>query len=1439
MGPKPKQIKEKRTRRAAQKSTPAGRKSSPPQESLISLSREPILVVRQSDLRIIDANAATCELYEYTFAELKDLTILELSPDRERNVAQNRLQRSSRGRKEFQHLSRSGNSIFVEFDNVPTTYGGVQAYLCLIHDITTRSQLVRALLESDATNREIIENASDMIYTHDLEGNFTSGNRAVTKFLGYTREDYLGMNIRKMVHPDDQGIAVNSIREKLSGAAPPRPYSLRVFDKAGNIRTIEVNTRLVYRDGKPFAVQGIARDVTERDRIQAALRESESKFRAVAESAPCAIVIYQENHLVFANPMAEKVSGYSAKELVSFPELWGLAAPEDQAGVRERAERRLRGETVPDNYEFRIQTKSGDIRWMSSTASRIIYGGKPAIVAMLFDISERKRFEQELRTSEERYRQLFERNLAGVFRCTMDGRFVDCNDAFATILGFKNRDQVLRQSAWSFSANEASRESFISRLQQQRVLTNIEEPVRRADGEIIWVLENVALLSGDVEGETVIEGTVIDITERKRADAELRSSEEKYRRLFERNLAGVYVSTLDGKLLDCNESLAHIYGYLSRDEVLALNARDLYMSDSDRHTFIRGLRQRRVYTNLESRCRRKDGSAFWVLENVALIPGINGEPDRIQGTMIDITERKLAEQALVESEAKFRAVADTAASAIYIHDGKNFLYSNQASEVISGYSGEELKQMRAFDLVHPDDRQITIERGLARQQGKPVPSRYEYRIIAKDGAVKWLDFSASPVRFEGRDAILATAFDITERKRVERIQAALYQIAERANAAEELEFFFRGIHGIISDLMYARNLYIALYQSDEQLITYPYYVDEKDEPPVGSFPLGKGLTEYVLRHGQAVLVTPEHSSELAAAGEIELVGSDCVDWLGAPLRSGNRVFGVIAVQSYTDAVRYNDHDREVLNFVSQHLANAIVRKRNEEALRESEQRYRSLVQSAVYGIYRSGLDDRFLNVNPAMVRLLGYDTEQEVLNLSLKNDVYVDTEEREDLVSRHKDGEGRIENVEVRWKRKDQRVITVRLSGRAVRRPNGEFDSFEMIAEDVTERRNLEDQLRQSQKMEAVGRLAGGVAHDFNNLLTVIKGYTELMLEEFREHDPMRGELEEIRKAADRASALTRQLLAFSRQQVLAPKVLDLNTVVTNMDKLLKRLLGADVELITRLDAAIGRIKADPGQLEQVIMNLAVNARDAMPVGGKLLIETQNVELDETFARDHVGSKPGAYVMLAVTDNGAGMSETVRQRIFEPFFTTKEAGKGTGLGLSTVYGIIKQSGGYIWVYSEVSKGTTFKVYLPRVDATVDVALPAATAPASSFGRETVLLVEDEDGVRALVRQVLHKHGYNVLEARHGGEALLHCERHKGNIDLLLTDVVLEQMSGPDLAKRLVVLRPEMKVLYISGYTDDAVIHHGVSTGTAFLQKPFTTDALAKKVREVLDRVPQV
>jgi PAS domain S-box-containing protein len=406
----------------------------------------------------------------------------------------------------------------------------------------------------------------------------------------------------------------------------------------------------------------------------------------------------------------------------------------------------------------------------------------------------------------------------------------------------------------------------------------------------------------------------------------------------------------------------------------------------------------------------------------------------------------------------------------------------------------------------------------------------------------------------------------------------------------------------------------------------------------------------------------------------------------------------------------------------------------------------------------------------------------------------------------------------------------------------GPSNYWVVVVHDITERRraqkeitDLEEQLRQSQKMEAIGRLAGGIAHDFNNLLTLIKGYTQLSLLELKEKSPLKDDIEGIKKASERAADLIRQLLVFSRRQVMEMKVLDLNTLLRDLDKMLRRVIGENIELVTLLTDDLARVKADPGQMEQVMINLVVNARDAMPFGGKLTIETANVEVDEAFARAHIGANPGRYVRLSVRDTGVGMTPEVQERVFEPFFTTKKKGQGTGLGLSTVYGIVKQSGGNIWLDSAPGQGTTFKIYLPRVEELAEELTEDLHGEDLPQGRETVLVVEDEERVRQLSVRILTRQGYRVWEAANGVEALRICERQKEPIDLMLTDVVMPQMGGKELAEKVQPLRPQMRVLFTSGYMDDDSVHKILNSGNQFLKKPFSPTVLACKVREVLDR----
>ena len=614
-------------------------------------------------------------------------------------------------------------------------------------------------------------------------------------------------------------------------------------------------------------------------------------------------------------------------------------------------------------------------------------------------------------------------------------------------------------------------------------------------------------------------------------------------------------------------------------------------------------------------------------------------------------------------------------------------------------------------------------------------------------------------------------------------------------------------------------------------------------------PLKSLVYEKIIATRAGILIQTEDEKELEERYPgLLAIRAGFRSMISVPLISKDQVIGVLHLRSLKPNA-YTESDltlaERVCNQIAGAIANAqlfIERKQMEEALRKSEERFRDLYDHAPLGYHEYDAEGRITCVNRTDLEMLGYTAEEMIGQSMWKFNVGENTV-REQILAKLAGTLRPGRNLERTYRRKDGTTFPVLIEDRLILDEKGQIKGIRCTIQDITERKRVEEekaslkeQLRQSQKMEAIGKLAGGVAHDFNNLLTVIHGYSELMLNSLDQNSRLRQDVQEIMHASERASSLTRQLLAFSRKQVLQPKVLDLNAHVSNMDKMLRRMIGEDIELVTLLVTDLGRIKADPGQIEQVLLNLAVNAKDAMLSGGKLTIETANVKLDENYACSRVGVTPGDYVMLSMSDTGVGMAPETKERIFEPFFTTKDTGKGTGLGLSTVYGIIQQSGGNIWVYSEPGLGTTFKIYLPTIEGNTESLRPAAVSTKSLQGSETILLVEDEEMVRKLACTVLEKNGYRVLEASNGDKALDVVQGQNGNlIHLMVTDVVMPGMSGRQLADRLVSLQPELKVLYMSGYTDNAIVHHGVlDPGVAYIQKPFTPDALASKVREILD-----
>ncbi len=797
-----------------------------------------------------------------------------------------------------------------------------------------------------------------------------------------------------------------------------------------------------------------------------------------------------------------------------------------------------------------------------------------------------------------------------------------------------------------------------------------------------------------------------------------------------------------------------------------------------------------------------DGSSVEI-EAVAIPICWNGAP-AIEVVARDIRDRKRAERAVQDWQERL-VLAQKAGLRIGLWDwdavANTVIWSDETYRQF-GYTRDTFsgRVEEAVTRIHPEDRP-RVEDAIRKVIAGGGEYAQQYRLVWPNGTKCWVDAHGVMVR-NGSTHMLGIGVDITDLKKTEQSlqdseEKYLLLLNSTAEAIYGLDLegdctfcnpaCLRLLgYGAPKDLL-GKNMHGLMHHTRADGTPYP----EQD------------CEIYVaVREGRASHVT--HEVLWRADG----TSFQAEYWSYPMYKAGELVGAVVTFLDISD------------------------RKRAEQALRQSEEKYRELFENATYGIFRSQLDGALLDVNPALVAMLGYSSKEELLTRNLSRDLYDDPADRRSILDSYGPS-GRVSGCEVNWRRKDGKIIVVRISGGAFRAQDGSFSHFEVIVEDITGRRSLEAQFRQAQKMEAVGLLAGGISHDYNNLLGVILGNADLLLET-APTGAQQHYTEQIKKATRRAAELTRQLLAFSRKQVLYPVILDLNVVVRDVGKILQRLIGEDVQIVTDLETSLDSTRADRGQIEQILMNLATNARDAMPNGGKFTIRTANAELGPDDVALYPYAKLGRYVRLSVNDTGVGMTDAIRHRVFEPFFTTKAEGRGTGLGLATVYGIVKQSTGYIWVSSAPGAGATFEIYLPRVDEKAPP-LISGLEERSAYprGTETILLLEDEESLRQVTCECLTTNGYNVLQAGRGNHAIEVAEQYKGPIALIVSDVVLPDMSGPSVAAKVRALHPEAKVLYVSGYAEVPVAQQLIAEGAVLLQKPLSRGDLLSKVDEML------
>ncbi len=1256
--------------------------------------------------------------------------------------------------------------------------------------------------QAEANLSALIESSDDLIWSVDLDYRLLTFNTAfrgnldstfgVRAEVGMRPEDWL---------PPERAMLWPAMYDRALSEGPFRAeYSLF------NGRTLELAFNPIRRGDRAVGVSVFGKDITERKTAEKALREAERRYRGIFEGALEGIFRTSiEGKCLSANPALAKMLGYDSVEE-------GMSAITDTAhevwlhpNDRSRCLQLLEDREVVRAYECEFKRKDGTAIWVSANIRKVSGPDDrtPHFEGFVEDITERKRMREALRRSEEKFEKAFlcSPAIMALTDLTEGGRLIDVNDAFEKVTGYRREEAIGR------TANELG--MWVDGREFEESVRQFQDTGRLCGFECRFLTKAGDIRSGSTSTERIsLDGkpcaisATIDITDRKEAQTRLEAQKARFQGIIENTDAGYFRIGVDGCYEDVNPAWLRMHGFTARDEAIGLHfsavqiPADLARAEETVEALMSGESAR---TGEFSRLRRDGTAGHHTFSANRVVDG-----DRvlgIEGFLVDISDRKIAERERHQTEQRYRSLFDSMQEGVAIH---KLVYSNGAPqdyillEVNRRY--EEILGARREDVVN---KLATEVYGV-----KVAPYLMEYAPVVETGTPlqfetyfppmdKHFVISVAPM---GDDRFATIFFDITEQKKTQ----ARYELVSE-NAADVIWLW---------DQLEGRCVYIS--PSVRQLRGF-----SQDEALAQSM-------DQAMPPEAARMMAAETQSRIAAVeggDETARIRTNEIEYL--------RKDGT-AVATETITKLHSDERGKVTHVVG------VTRDLSQR--KEAEKNYRDIFDGALEGIYRTSPEGKSLAANPALAKMLGYDSPEEVVSVidDSAHQVWLDPDERARCVALMEE-QGSVRGFECQFKRKDGTAVWVSSNSRKVCGADGRTIYYDGFIQDITERKRaegekarLEAQFLQSQKLESIGRLAGGVAHDFNNLLTVINGYSGFLLKRLKANDPLRFYASEISTAGKRAASLTKQLLAFSRKQVIEPRALDLNGIIRDYAPMLQRLIGEDIALETNLDASLGQVMADPDQIHQVAMNLAVNARDAMPDGGSLRIETTNADLSAgSCAAGNPDSTPGRYVIMSVTDTGQGMDETVRQRIFDPFFTTKEVGKGTGLGLSTVYGIVRQSGGWVDVSSEVGAGTAFKVYLPRIDACPRPE-EDRIGPATETGDETILVVEDQESVRAFTMDALNQHGYRALEASDGNEAIAVAERYPGRISLLLTDVVLPGMNGKELSERLKGVRRDLKVLFMSGYTADVIASHGVlDDGVAFLHKPFSPEALAAKIREVL------